>query len=342
MKLWFKHGAWCSARARQLVQSLQPEDVHNIAVIRHAAVGDMVITRPFLVELRRLFPNARITLSITTNYQRAAPVDLVDCVHIQYGNDRRDVSLRDQIKKARELGEQDLLFDLAATSRSFWLCLLTGAKLKIGFPYHALQKYIYYDIIVPRSDFRVETENMLDMLSAFGHRYQYPLDFAMQSPGAGRSQPYVLYFPSASSSDKCWPHEDFAQLIGRMSERYPDHDHIVLKGVEEWERIDTIMETLSDRGNVAGISLLECEGELEDIKGLSLINDAALLVVNDTGIRNVAIACNTPTVGIFFATEVFRYWPRGTIHEAVFNADGSIPDVDSVFAAAQGLLDRSS
>ena len=95
MKLWFKHGAWCSARARQIVYSMQPEQVHKIAVIRHAAVGDMVIIRPFLVELRRFFPNARITLSLSTNYQRAAPVDLVDEVHTQYGNDRRDVSLRD-------------------------------------------------------------------------------------------------------------------------------------------------------------------------------------------------------------------------------------------------------
>jgi ADP-heptose:LPS heptosyltransferase len=340
MKLWFKHGAWCSARARQVVKSLQPEDVRNIAVIRHAAVGDMVITRPFLVELRRLFPNAHITLSITTNYRRAAPVDLVDHVHVQYGNDRRDVSLREQIKRVRELGEQDLLFDLAATSRSFWLCLLIGAKLKIGFPYHALQKYIYYDITVPRSDFRVEAENMLDMLNAFGHRHQYPLDFAMCPPSAERARPYVLYFPSASSPDKCWPHEDFAQLVGHMSECYPAHDHIVLKGVEEWERIDTIMEVVGSRANVTGISLLECEGELSDIKGLSLINEAALLVVNDTGIRNVAIACNTPTVGIFFTTEVFRYWPRGTIHEAVFNADGSIPDAGSVFAAAQGLMEK--
>lgn len=338
MKLWFKHGAWCAKRARKVVQDLQPENVRSIAVIRHAAVGDMVITRPFLIELRRLFPNAKITLSLASNYTRAAPLDLVDRVHTIFGSDQRDIPLPQQIRRARELGSHDLLFDLAATTRSFWVCLLNKARLKIGFPYHAIQNYIFYDITVPRSDFRYEAENMLDMLNVFGHSHQYPLQFAMNAASETRDKPYVLYFPSASTPEKCWPHESFSILIRQMSERYAEYEHIVLKGVDEWEQIDSILEPLSELLNVKGLALMDCEGSLSEIKGLSLINGASLLVVNDTGIRNVAIACDTPTVGIFFTTEVFRYWPRFGRHEVVFNADGSVPDVASVFAAANNLL----
>lgn len=338
MKLWFRHGAWRSRRAQTVIENLQADEVRSVAVIRHAAVGDMVIIRPFLLELRRLFPRAKITLSLTSNYTRAAPLDLVDRVHTIYGSDRRDVSLCDQIKRARELGHHDLLFDLAATTRSFWVCWLNFARLKIGFPYHVIQNYLYYDITVPRSDFRYEAENMLDMLNVFGHSHQYPLQFAMKAPALKRDKPYVLYFPSASTPDKCWPDESFGRLVRRMSGQYPDYEHIVLKGVEEWEKIDSIVEPLSDLVNVSGISLLECEGSLSEIKGLSLINSASLLVVNDTGIRNVAIACDTPTVGIFFATEVFRYWPRFGKHEVVFNPDGSLPEVESVFEAVEKIM----
>ena len=68
---------------------------------------------------------------------------------------------------------------------------------------------------------------------------------------------------------------------------------------------------------------------------------AKLLVSNDTGIRHIGIVCNTPTLGLFFSTEVFRYWPRFGNHEAIFNGDGSIPDVDTVFAAAKRILDKN-
>ena len=60
MKLWFNKGAWASKKAEEKLSTLEPEQVKRIAVIRHAALGDMVLTRPFLNELRRCFPNARI------------------------------------------------------------------------------------------------------------------------------------------------------------------------------------------------------------------------------------------------------------------------------------------
>ena len=68
MKLWFERGAWVSTRGKKLISKISPESVRRIVVIRHAALGDMVLTRPFLVELRNFFPNAKIVLSIVSNY----------------------------------------------------------------------------------------------------------------------------------------------------------------------------------------------------------------------------------------------------------------------------------
>ncbi|MDZ4261089.1 MAG: lipopolysaccharide heptosyltransferase family protein, partial [Pseudomonadota bacterium] len=146
MKLWFKSGAWANKKAARIASQLTPHAVRSVAVIRHAAVGDMVLTRPFLIELRRFFPNAQITLSLVTNYTRGAPLDLVDRVHVAYGSDQRGIGLKAQISRGKELGYHDLVFDLAATSRSFWLCKLTPARLKIGFPYRVLQRRLFYDI----------------------------------------------------------------------------------------------------------------------------------------------------------------------------------------------------
>jgi len=324
MKLWFKSGAWASKKAIQVAKQIQPDEVQRVAVIRHAAVGDLVLTRPFLIELRRFFPNAKITLSVCSNYTRGVPADLVDRVHVVYGNDQHGIKLKQQFKRAKELGAQDLMFDLAVTSRSTWLCLLTRAKLKVSFPYHNIQRYVFYDIAVSRSDMRFEAENMLEMLNILGHATQHPPVFDMQVEAAVRERPYLVYFPSASTEKKCWPHGNFAELVGEMAEKYPDHEHVVLAGIAEWESIDDIMETLSGRQNVTGLNL----DDFDDT--VSLVSGAVLLVANDTGIRNIAIACETPTVGIFFATEPFRYWPRYQGHEAAFVADGSVPGVEQV------------
>lgn len=335
MKLWFKSGAWASGKARRIAAQLRPEEVKSVAVIRHAAVGDMVLTRPFLIELRRFFPNAKITLSLCSNYTRGAPADLADRLHVVYGSDQRQRTLKEQITRAKELGPHDLLFDLAATSRSLWLTLLTPARLKIGFPYRLMQRYLYYDVTIARSDMRFEAENMLEMLNILGHATHHPPQFGMQVGAPERSRPYLVYFPSASTREKCWPHASFAELVKRMAARYPDHEHIVLEGIAEWESIDGIMAAQGGSESVTGMRLDDFDATVALVKG------ARLLVGNDTGIRNIAIACETPTVGIFFATEPFRYWPRYHHHEAAFTPEGDVPSVEQVFALAVKVMDAN-
>jgi ADP-heptose:LPS heptosyltransferase len=332
MKFWYKSGAWASKAAWRKLAALTPAGARRIAVIRHAALGDMVLTRPFLSELRKHFPNASITLSLVSNYVHGAPEDLVDRVHVVYGSDRRDVSRWEQLRRARELGYQDLLFDLAATPRSFWLSVLNRAYLKVGFPYRAIQRWLFYDAAVWRSDLRFEAEAMLEMLNLIGIRTEYPPRFDLPGTATRRARPCVVYFPSASEPSKCWPTERFAELIGRMARDYPAYDHLVLEGRAAWESIDGLLEAVGDVANVQPVR----NAGLADT--IALLKAARLVVSNDTGIRNLAIAAETPTVGIFFSTYPFRYWPRGPKHDAVFTPDGSLPTVAAVYESARKVI----
>jgi ADP-heptose:LPS heptosyltransferase len=334
MRVWFAKGVKATDKAKAAIRELVPEKVASVAVIRHAALGDMVLTRCFLVELRKHFPNANITLSLLSNYTRGAPEDLVDRVHVMPGRDRRDTPLREQYKSVKALGYHDLLFDLAATSRSYVLCSLTPAKLKVGFPYRKIHQALVYDIATPRSDLDFEADDMLKMLNALGLRTAYPPQFAMPGEPLKRQRPFFLYFTSASREDKCWPADHFSALLQQMAEAYADHDHLVLRGIDDWESIDQIMQPLQALPNVEAVTADTVEVTVSLVKG------AGLLVSNDTGIRHLGIVSETPTVGLFFSTEVFRYWPRYEPHDVVFNADGSVPDVGSVFDAAQRLLEK--
>lgn len=283
MKLWFGNGAWASPKALQRVQSLKPEDIRKVAVIRHAALGDMILTRPFLKELRRCFPNAHITLSIVTNYTRGTPDDLVDTVHVAYGKDRKDVSIREQIKKAKELGEQDIIFDLAATHRSFWICLLHRSAIRVGFPYHRLQRKLFYDITTFRSDLNFETDCLLDMLNLFGFTTTYPPPFDLPGETRKAERAYIVYFTSASTAVKSWPMDKFSGLINQCARDYPDMEHFVLKGRAEWESIDEIIEFNKNQNNVEGLDIDSLDETIALIKGASLV------VSNDTGIRHLPL-----------------------------------------------------
>lgn len=337
MKAWFDRGAWVSKRGLNVIAQLTPDHIKHIVVVRHAALGDMVLVRPFLIEARKFFPNAKITLNVVSNYNYGVPSDLVDAVHVMYGDDIRGVSLSDQIKKVKELKEVDLLFDFADTTRSRYLCLLTEAKLKIGFPYRQSMRTLLFDAAVFRSDFVFEAENMLHALELLGANPSRPLNYALGlstelDRRASQTRPYIVYFPFASHVKKCWPAQQFRELVKTASMRFPEYDHYLLQGTSSWEGLDEFESLLHDSNNIKLQKTLPLE------QAQIFLRDAYLVVCNDTGIRNLAISLGTPTLGIFFQTVPYRYWPRNGCHDIVFNYDGALPSVNSVIERQADLV----
>lgn len=340
MKLWFSQGAWANKHAARILDQIRPEAVATIAVIRHAALGDMVLTRPFLYELRKAFPNARITLSVVSNYMIGVPDDLVDHVHVLVGKGQEKKSWREQFRALKTLGSHDLIFDLAATSRSFWLCMLNRAKLKIGFPYRASQRCFIFDIAIYRSELHFEADILLDMLKLIGIKTEHPLQFEMpksELENKSFASKYISYFTSASLSLKCWPESHFTVLIEKMAREYPEYQHVILEGSAEWESTKKIEKELPGIDNLVFLR----KRSLSEVT--AILQNTELLICNDTGIRNLAIACDVKTLGIFFHHDnykmvPFRYWPRYGGHEIALRVDGKYPSVNEVFDLASKQL----
>jgi len=117
LKLNFRRGsAFASKKAKKYLETISPSDVKTITVIRHAAIGDFMNIRPFLIELREFFPNAKITLSVIEHYMYGIPYDLIDDVHVmsRYKSVEKGTkaNLLTRIKQARTLEPQDIIFDL--------------------------------------------------------------------------------------------------------------------------------------------------------------------------------------------------------------------------------------
>src|SRR5690554_8105545 len=120
MKAWTDKCAYLKRNGRRWLENTALEDAQRILVIRQCAFGDYMAARPFLVELRRLFPEAHIVLATSSTYRYAAPEDLVDEVFVQETRG----SVVEQWRSLRALEPVDLLFDLADTSRSRLLTLM--------------------------------------------------------------------------------------------------------------------------------------------------------------------------------------------------------------------------
>jgi ADP-heptose:LPS heptosyltransferase len=336
MIIQFLNGVWKRNNVNKKIENLSFTDIKNIAILRHAALGDMVLTRCFIIEARKLFPNAKITLSVISNYTRGIPEDLVDRIHIIHGTDQRGAPLGERYRKIRELGQQDIIFDLADGARSVYTCLFTSATLKIGFPYRKIRSWLFYDITTCRSDLSFEVNDMLSMLHLFGAKTEYPHVYNMPGEAVKRDRPFIVYFIGASGPEKCWPRENFSQLIVNMANAFPETDHLVLGGLQDWERADTVLDSIGEFENVGGVETDTIE------KTVSLMKGSDLLVSNDTGIRHVAITCNTPTVGIFQGLP-YRYWPRYNNHDVVYpEKTFDMVSVDETFNVCKQLLERLS
>lgn len=344
MKLWHDKKLWISPRAKRLVPALTPADVRSIAVIKHAALGDLVLARPLLIELCRLFPNARITLAIERGREWPWVYEDLDLgTHAAPGMNTKGAVLAGIAGPFRTLGAHDLLFDLTATPCSFWITRMTRAKLKLGFQHRSWHRIIY-DLAIPRTEYKFEAEVFLDFLHLFGHESAWPPDFGW---GAERriaqeesnrqaddeSLGPVLYFTGASTESKSWSEDSFVKLIRASQERFPEYEHVIWPGSAEWER-----ERCRKIVRETGAQELVVKAGSPVPSPIEIARSAQLYVGNDTGIRHVAIATGTPTIGFFRTAPPFRYTPRWGHHRAIFARDGGDAGVEEGLTAMEEEL----
>ena len=330
MKLWLARQTWKSNSADKKAAELEYSGIKRIAVIKHGALGDMLLARPMLVLLKETFPSAHLTLSVVSNYLFGIPEDLVDEIHVSLGNEKKH-GIRKSYSAMRKLGPQDLLFDISSTPRSHWISKLTPAGLKVGFTHKGIHRFIY-DVAIPRAHYRFEAETFMEQLNVIGLR-EWPPRFNMEKPKRIKEGNYIVYFPTASIANKIWPKEHYVELIKYTCAQNPELTHVLLSGLSDWEL--EIAEFISEK-----------VGEPENFEYIrggdqtnSLIANATALVSSDTGIRNMAIAYDTPTLGIFpQSATIFGYTPLYGQHLAISDLESSYPGVQKVTQGFESMM----
>jgi heptosyltransferase-2 len=350
--------------------SVQAEGIKRVVVRGTNWVGDSLMTVPALRALRRVLPDANITLAIRPSAKGIfSEVDFIDDLLVY---DRKNAfSVIPQIREwKRRQFDLAVLFQNALEAAL--IPFLAGVPLRLGYATEFRQALLTHPLPLPdwRSS-RHEVFYYLYLVTAveqmlFGtssicevepdanirisdQRILEAEDF-LRAHGVNEVQSLVAICPgSINSRAKRWPAEAFAALADRLIDA---RRQVLLIGSEEEAEVSRdVTSRMRHRPTV-----LTGKTNLDQITAVLATVD--LIVTNDTGPAHIGAALGRPTIVIFGPTNPLTTRPFSPNAEILRHPPECAPcllrdcpidhrcmtaiTVDEVFERSHVLLKRSS
>ncbi len=279
----------------------------KILIIRPSALGDVARTVPCLVSLRRAVPDAQIDWLVGSGFVdavRAHPA-LSGVVPFDRKAKRGALALSRRLRQA----QYDLVFDLQGLARSGWFAWATRAKVRVGDANarelgwlgvnrrHPIDPTLH---AIPRMTALLAAEGVPIVNDLSLHVPAEDLAWA-QTAWAERgmtAKRYACVAPTAQWGCKCWPLQRYAQLTERLLQHDGIDRVVVLAAPHEHAAVHAGFASLSPDESKRLWFPSTTVGQL-----MALIQDANLVVCNDSAPLHLAVGLNTPTVSLFGPTD---------------------------------------
>ncbi len=302
----------------------------NILLIRLRLVGDVVFTTPAIRAIRRRFPDARLTYLVEP---AAAPVvrtnphlDAVIVSPPRRGLARvvEDLSLARRLRRARF----DTVVDFHGGPRSSWLCLASGAPVRIG--YTITGRGWMYSHQVERTRELLPRHSVVsqwDLLKALDPSFATPPDLTtdstempaepgpiesvdrrLRSAGVDRDHQIIVVHVSAGNPFRRWPIGAFVETIVQLA-RADSRRRIVVTAGPSDEVAETRVkdEARAQLGNSS--DAVPEVGALDLAEFRALAGRSALYIGGDSGPLHIASTTTVPIVGLYGPTLPVRSEP---------------------------------
>ena len=341
-------------RVRNIVKKSHTE---NFLVVRSDGIGDMVLTTPFLRELRRNHPCAHITLvtsSVSLDLFNNCPyLDEVlsySCQKIiKLPLKRKLENLWQFTQENLQIGEYDFAilprWDTDWYGASF-LAFMSGAIHKIAYSekvntdkayynhnYDSMFTHLLYNRILKH-----EVERNMDVLFEMGdvvgdtslelwetssdrcHITEILKDFLQEG------YRLIAVGISASTESKKWNIKNYSRLINLL--RGKNMKFILIGSVEDADLSQIVFSDCDVLNLVGKLSLNEI---------VALMRSVTLYVGNDTGVMHIAAACGVKIVEIRGNDNVMhstkRFHPWGVKYVILQSKSDTYEDIDSISVA---------
>ena len=290
----------------------------NILLIRFSSLGDLVLTTPICRELRKVYPDSRLTLLTSEGFGRVLENNphLDEIIYHHRKETRND--LKKLINQLR-LQKFDLIYDIHNSLRSRWI----GWQLKRHAPkpeHWLIEKRTLARELQIRFGWgqffngKSQREQWLEPLrrhhtGALSTKTELFPSIADKNYVKAwlnqndlQDKPFVCIGASASFPLKCWPLQNFKQLIENIIQ---SGISVVLVGTNGEIETEELAEYFRGSQNVfcaAGIFTI--------LESAALFEMANAVVANDTSIIHLAEAMGTPSIALFGPTvKEFGYAP---------------------------------
>ena len=290
--------------------------MERILAIQVKQIGDMILTVPALQVLRRVRPDAHISLVVKGQSAPLGPcIPYVDEVLVHRAN-RPNLRLWRRLVTRR----YDYSLDFNGTDRAALITTLAKARERITYAKHA-QRFPRTKIFTCLNETPVSAQHTIDYFIALlgslgieGERAGLTLNMPdgpadetmdlLQSSGC--KEPCAVIHPGTAWEEKYWEPERWGRIIDELALQR-GYSVVITGGMDPREKIH-ISRILHSA--VAGDRVLDLSGKLSLLESAAVISHCHLALGVDTAAMHMASAFHRPQVVLFGPTNPFRWAPR--------------------------------
>jgi len=287
----------------------------NILFIQLKRIGDLILTTPAIAAARKQFPDAKITLVISSDSKALAPAitDVNKILVMPRG-------IAGFGTAAAIAGSKfDYCVDFTRNDRSALLVFLSRAKKRIvSFRIKERSKFRtrFYNEFVPHRMRDMHTiDYHLALLAPLGIS-DASRGAQLQLPKSSRAtaaelleaqnvrEPFIVFHPGSARAEKFWNAQRWADVINHAADRH-DVDLVITGGPSPLEQTH-----IGDIKSKVRHRVVDLSGRTDLLTLAALIAKARLLVTVDSAPTHFAAASRTPQVILFGPTNPFHWRPR--------------------------------
>jgi heptosyltransferase II len=292
------------------------KEIKRILIIRLSSMGDIILTFPVIEALKNSFPSSEIFYLTKNKYKDL----LKDHPQIDYllelDSEGKHKNVSGFVTLIKELNgfDFDLIIDLHANLRSFFVRRLVRGKAKLKYKKRGIQRFLivhckflkmkskhtidlYLDVL-KRLKFKGSATGWMD---SWNRIPKYHLEdknnvFAQQflKEKGWKDEMLIGMAPGARWKTKIWDKEKFAETGKILSEQFSAK--ILLCGDEsDRERIGWIGNFIRKDKSINALNL-----PLNHLAGV--IHRCTVFISNDSGLMHLASSLGIPTIAIFGPT----------------------------------------
>lgn len=316
-KAWFKWKGRADDR-----EQIDLKRLERVLIIRPDEIGDVILTTPFLRELRRNLPDARITLLVKPAIRNLVELcPYVDEVLTYEPSVSRYWRSFQATSRALRLSREHLFkrdYDLAIAPRwdvdSYYgsmVTFLSGARQRLGYSEKVTEEKSrlnagldrLFTHVINDGALRHEVEKNLDLIALMGGTVELDrlelwfseedelcADKILAAHGVHDDDLLIAVAPGAGHPKRMWPISNFIELGAWFKENC--RGFLVVVGSKEEEQLGD--ELKSRLGN----TVINAVGQTSLREAGALLKRCHLFIGNDAGPMHLAAAAGLPVIEI--------------------------------------------